>query len=188
MWSVESFPPDDSSANYWKLPVHVVEFRRNCALSAAYLRAAMNIQVAFQGGGARLALLLPIVDSLLTLERAGEIRINGTAGTSAGAVAAALVAGNANMDKLRTLLKTRCQTDPDSIRKILPPSSWPKIAKLVLFKWPFAKEEDLAAFLVHRHIQKIQGPLSLGHAHHRNRRGFIVGFAKGGETSAAPSV
>jgi hypothetical protein len=30
--------------------------------------------------------------------------------------------------------------------------------------------------LVHRHIQKIQGPLSLGHAHHRNRRGFIVGF------------
>jgi hypothetical protein len=42
--------------------------------------------------------------------------------------------------------------------------------------------------LVHRHIQKIQGPLSLGHAHHRNRRGFIVGFAKGGETSAAPSV
>jgi hypothetical protein len=40
----------------------------------------------------------------------------------------------------------------------------------------------------HRHIQKIQGPLSLGHAHHRNRRGFIEGFAKGGETSAAPSV
>jgi hypothetical protein len=26
--------------------------------------------------------------------------------------------------------------------------------------------------LVHRHIQKIQGPLSLGHAHHRNRRRF----------------
>ena len=107
----------------------------------------MDIQVAFQGGGARLALLLPIVDSLLTLERAGEIRINATAGTSAGAVAAALVAGNANMDKLRTLLKTRCQTDSDSIRKILPPSSWPKIAQLLLFKWPFANEEDLATFL-----------------------------------------
>ena len=42
--------------------------------------------------------------------------------------------------------------------------------------------------LVHRHIQKIQGPLSLGHAYYRNRRGFIVGFTKGGETSAAPSV
>jgi hypothetical protein len=41
---------------------------------------------------------------------------------------------------------------------------------------------------VHRHIQKIQGPLSLGHAYYRNRRGFIVGFTKGGETSAAPSV
>jgi hypothetical protein len=26
------------------------------------------------------------------------------------------------------------------------------------------------------------------HAHHRNRRGFIVGFTKGGEISAAPSV
>jgi hypothetical protein len=32
--------------------------------------------------------------------------------------------------------------------------------------------------LVHRHIQKIQGPLSLRHARHRNRGGFIVGSTR----------
>jgi hypothetical protein len=44
-----------------------------------------------------------------------------------------------------------------------------------------------AKLLVHD-IQKIQGPPPLGYAHRRNRRGFIVGFTKGGEISAAPSV
>jgi DNA repair protein RadD len=42
--------------------------------------------------------------------------------------------------------------------------------------------------LVHRHIHKIQGPLSLGAGRHRNRRGFIVDLTNGGETSAVPSV
>jgi hypothetical protein len=42
--------------------------------------------------------------------------------------------------------------------------------------------------LVHRHIHKIQGPLSLGTGRHRNRRGFIVDLTNGGETSAVPSV
>jgi hypothetical protein len=36
------------------------------------------------------------------------------------------------------------------------------------------RRAGLIKLLVHRHVQKIQGPPSLGHAHHRNRQGFIV--------------
>jgi predicted acylesterase/phospholipase RssA len=59
-----------------------------------------TIQVAFQGGGARLALLLPVVHALRDLEEAGTLVISRVAGTSAGAMAAALVAGQANMAAL----------------------------------------------------------------------------------------
>jgi hypothetical protein len=47
-------------------------------------------------------------------------------------------------------------------------------ARLHGWRMPGSHDPERRGYLVHRHIQKIQGPLSLGHAHHRNRRGSHV--------------
>jgi predicted acylesterase/phospholipase RssA len=52
---------------------------------------ALEIQIAFQGGGAKLCDLLAAAEAIQELENEGEIRVTRVAGTSAGSIAACLL-------------------------------------------------------------------------------------------------
>lgn len=69
---------------------------------------ARKIQIAIQGGGARLAALLAAGAALKELERQEKIEITRVAGTSAGAIAALLLAHRSvSIDQLRNNLKKK---------------------------------------------------------------------------------
>ncbi len=52
----------------------------------------IKIQVAFQGGGAKFAALLAVVETLQELQKSGDIEVTRVSGASAGAIAAAILA------------------------------------------------------------------------------------------------
>jgi predicted acylesterase/phospholipase RssA len=67
-----------------------------------------NIQLAFQGGGAKFAAMLPVADAFVTAQRPGnKLQIKAVAGTSAGAICAALVACDADFSKVRQFLTSQ---------------------------------------------------------------------------------
>lgn len=60
-----------------------------------------TIQLAFQGGGAKLAAMLPIAHAFRQAEQHGFVSITRVSGTSAGAICAALVATGADFEQVR---------------------------------------------------------------------------------------
>jgi predicted acylesterase/phospholipase RssA len=69
--------------------------------------AMRDFQICFQGGGARLADLLAVVEVLQEEEAAGRIRVRRVAGTSAGAIAAAVLAfGGRSAKVVRAYLRS----------------------------------------------------------------------------------
>ena len=67
----------------------------------------MNIQISFQGGGARLALLLAAAEAIRELESGPEplIKVTRIAGTSAGAIIGAFLAGGLDLNQI-SLIET----------------------------------------------------------------------------------
>jgi predicted acylesterase/phospholipase RssA len=63
-----------------------------------------NVQLAFQGGGAKFVAMLPVADAFVTAQKQGQVKIKAVAGTSAGAICAALVACEADFSKVRSFL------------------------------------------------------------------------------------
>ncbi|HEY9226739.1 MAG TPA: patatin-like phospholipase family protein [Gemmatimonadaceae bacterium] len=61
----------------------------------------MKIQLAVQGGGAKLYGLLAALEAVQQLEKDGKVEVTRIAGTSAGAIAAALFAADVNLAELR---------------------------------------------------------------------------------------
>jgi predicted acylesterase/phospholipase RssA len=59
------------------------------------------IQLAIQGGGAKLTYLIAALEALQQLEREGVLRVTRIAGTSAGAIAGALYAARVDMHRVR---------------------------------------------------------------------------------------
>jgi predicted acylesterase/phospholipase RssA len=59
------------------------------------------IQLAIQGGGAKITYLLAALESVQSLEREGVLRVTRIAGTSAGAIAGALYAAGVDMRRAR---------------------------------------------------------------------------------------
>jgi predicted acylesterase/phospholipase RssA len=64
-----------------------------------------HIQIALQGGGAKLSALLAAMEPLQKLQRNDEIKVTRVAGTSAGAIVASLFAANVDLSKVRERLK-----------------------------------------------------------------------------------
>jgi len=64
-----------------------------------------NVQLAFQGGGAKLAVMLPVADAFLKAKKRNLINITAVSGTSAGAICAALVACEADFTKVLDFLR-----------------------------------------------------------------------------------
>lgn len=84
----------------------------------------VRIQLAVQGGGARLVSLLAAFEAIAELEKEGELSVTRIAATSAGAIAAALFAAGTSMETVKTHLQgkaeklTREYTTPSTIRKL----------------------------------------------------------------------
>jgi NTE family protein len=64
----------------------------------------MRIQLAIQGGGARLVALLAAAQAFQSLHKRGDIEITRIAGTSAGSVVGALIAGKQDIDDVHLAL------------------------------------------------------------------------------------
>lgn len=77
---------------------------------------APEIQIAFQGGGAKFIAMLPVAEAFQFCEANGRIRIQAVAGTSAGAICAALVAAKCDFPSLRTYLTT---SGSEHVRKLV---------------------------------------------------------------------
>ena len=92
-----------------------------------------NVQLAFQGGGAKFVVMLPVADAFLTAqEKWGKVRIKAVAGTSAGAICAALVACKADFSKVQSFLKD----DGDAwISKLIPPDLQPLAGRRTPPRW-----------------------------------------------------
>ena len=61
-----------------------------------------KLQFAFQGGGAKFIAMLPAAAAISHFAKKGKIDISAVAGTSAGAICAALIAANCDFEKLAT--------------------------------------------------------------------------------------
>jgi predicted acylesterase/phospholipase RssA len=63
------------------------------------------IHVVFQGGGARFMALLAAAEALQELQTTNDLRIASVSGTSAGSLAAAMVATNQPIDRFKSRIK-----------------------------------------------------------------------------------
>ena len=102
-----------------------------------------NIQLAFQGGGAKFAVMLPVADAFVTAQKRGDLKIKAVAGTSAGAICAALVACEADFSKVLDFL----DSEGDGwVSKLIPADIQPLAELKSLPKW-----WHLKTWYKHRH-------------------------------------
>jgi predicted acylesterase/phospholipase RssA len=102
-----------------------------------------NIQLAFQGGGAKFAVMLPVADAFVTAQRRGDLKIKAVAGTSAGAVCAALVACEADFSKVLDFLDSQ---GDGWVSRLIPADIQPLAELKSLPKW-----WHLKTWYKHRH-------------------------------------
>ncbi len=89
-----------------------------------------EINVAFQGGGARLISLIAAAHAIADLERNGELKVNAVSGSSAGSIPALLLAAGADFDRLRDVIRKSDKL----IKKQFPPLTGPSFyMRTVLF-------------------------------------------------------
>ncbi len=77
-----------------------------------------NIRLAFQGGGAKLAAMLPVADAFVEAQTQRLIKIDSVSGTSAGALCAALTAYKADFEKARQFVH---DSGPALLTDLFPP-------------------------------------------------------------------
>jgi predicted acylesterase/phospholipase RssA len=104
------------------------------------------VQIAFQGGGARAAALLAAVEAIEEAERNGEILVTRVSGTSAGALAAAILAARIPAQRVKNRLLA---IGDDGLAKLFPPLSILRKAWLVLRGVPFYPDTKLKQLLKH---------------------------------------
>jgi predicted acylesterase/phospholipase RssA len=98
----------------------------------------LKLQIALQGGGARIAELLAAAEAFKNLERDGVIEVTRIAGTSAGAIVGALWAASVDLNQVRLDLAGEVGA---SLMKTfrLPSSRWEKLSAL----WKMKKGQPL---------------------------------------------
>lgn len=78
----------------------------------------INIQLAIQGGGARITHLLAALEAVQSLQREDVLRVTRIAGTSAGAIAGALLAAGVDMQRARDAFEAH----RDELLRAFPPT------------------------------------------------------------------
>ncbi len=103
-----------------------------------------KIQLAIQGGGAKLVCLLAACKAIQDLQNNGQIRITRIAGTSAGSIAGGLLAAAIDLDEVKNDLQSMslCQLEEKFPRPTLP-----KIVLKILRNKPLWKENNLREML-----------------------------------------
>lgn len=81
---------------------------------------APKLQFAFQGGGAKFIAMLPVAAAIARLAKDEKIEISALAGTSAGAICAALIAAECDFDKLAAFLRANGNDRIKALRAPLP--------------------------------------------------------------------
>lgn len=90
----------------------------------------LNVQIAFQGGGAKIYALIAAAVALRELENENKIRVTRVSGSSAGAIVAALYASKVSSDQMRRYFATL----PTKILSQKMPSKWGIALKILLGK------------------------------------------------------
>lgn len=108
------------------------------------VRAPHPIQLAIQGGGAKICGLAAVMDALQECEARGLFHVTGIAGTSAGAVVGCLYAGGASFSQLRA---KALQVPKQWISSVFPKRTRLGALARVLFNRPIWDENVLASVL-----------------------------------------
>lgn len=90
------------------------------------IKHPVKVQIAFQGGGAKIFAMVAALESLYKLRESNYIRITRVAGSSAGSIIASLCAANVSIEDVRKAFSQL----PDGFNK-LPKNKWWRIIKLV---------------------------------------------------------
>ncbi|PYQ26984.1 MAG: hypothetical protein DMF56_21780 [Acidobacteria bacterium] len=101
------------------------------------------IQLAIQGGGAKITYLLAALESVQSLEREGLLRVTRIAGTSAGAIAGALYAAGVDMRRARDAF----ESDRDALLRAFPAAGVARWAWKLVTRRPFWNAAPLRRWL-----------------------------------------
>ncbi|MEO0438000.1 MAG: patatin-like phospholipase family protein [Pseudomonadota bacterium] len=109
----------------------------------------LDIRVALQGGGAKLANLIAAADALQELEERGIVKITKVAGTSAGSIVACMLASGEPMSSFREKTVVAGKSVIDDFAKIRSKSLLGPLPNMwdLYFGTPLLKEEKLKLFL-----------------------------------------
>lgn len=117
---------------------------------------SFNIQLAIQGGGAKLAALIASMEAIEKLQNERLLKVTRIAGTSAGSLAGCLFAAGIPMDKVRILLKG------DMGKRLLDHftmPSWLAIGKRIYMNQPFwdqrVLERELATIFEEENVHQL---------------------------------
>ena len=103
------------------------------------------IQLAIQGGGAKITHLIAALEAVQGLQREGVLRVTRIAGTSAGAIAGALLAAGVDLQRAREAFEAR----RDALLRAFPaPDLSLRAAWCLLTRRPFWNAEPLRLLLV----------------------------------------
>ena len=94
---------------------------------------SLPIQLAIQGGGAKITYLVAALEAVQALEREGLLRVTRIAGTSAGAIAGALYAAGVDMRRARDAF----ENDREVLLHAFPPVGVTRCAWSLLTRRPF---------------------------------------------------
>jgi predicted acylesterase/phospholipase RssA len=103
------------------------------------------VQLAIQGGGAKIFALLAAMEVIQEFEEKKELVVTRIAGTSAGSIVAAMHAAGIKASDIRHRLADRGVRG--RLASLFPRLSWPKAAGLVLFGRPFWNERKIRGLL-----------------------------------------
>lgn len=130
--------------NYTSLPTQPPERAPRTNWRFRPIMSTPSIQLAFQGGGAKLAAMLPIAHAFRDAEIDEYVAIHRTSGTSAGSICAALVATQADFGAVRRYLIDK---GPGHLAALVPPRLKPLIARskdgLKFGLWHFVRERQM---------------------------------------------
>ena len=106
---------------------------------------AIPIQLAIQGGGAKITHLFAALEAVQTLERDGVLRVTRIAGTSAGAIAGAVYAAGVDMQRARDAFEASRR---DLLRAFPPTHASVRAGWKLLTRQPFWDASPLRRLLV----------------------------------------
>lgn len=99
--------------------------------TATKVTGPVPVQLALQGGGAKITALMAAVETVQSLQASGELRVTRVAGTSAGAIVACLFAAGVKMATAREELRKLSKRDVDRLF----PAFWPPWRHPIRFVW-----------------------------------------------------